>query len=127
MKSNRVRLFVFRLVAAALVSMGFAQVSGAGMIGTGAHIQSEARDGHIQKIEALLDREDVARQLVAFGANADFVKARVRNMTDAELLELDGRIDSQVAGGDAIALIGAVFLVLLILELVGVIDIFKKL
>jgi hypothetical protein len=127
MKSNRARLFVFRLVAVALVSMGFAQVSGAGMIGTGALVQSEARDGRIEKIEALLDREDVGRQLLAFGADVNFVKTRIRNMTDAELLDLDGRIDSQVAGGEAVALIGAVFLVLLILELVGVIDIFKKL
>ena len=30
------------------------------------------------------------------------------------------------AGGDALALIGAVFVILLILELTGVIDIFKK-
>ena len=30
------------------------------------------------------------------------------------------------AGGDALAVVGALFLVLLILEVVGVIDIFKK-
>jgi hypothetical protein len=120
-------LFVFRLVATALVSMGFAQVSAAGMIGTQALIEHEARDSQVQKLESLLDRQDVSRQLVAWGADVDLVKARIQNMTDAELAELNGRIDAQVAGGDAIAVIGVVFLVLLILELVGVTDIFKKL
>jgi uncharacterized membrane protein (Fun14 family) len=35
-------------------------------------------------------------------------------------------LDEAPAGGDALAVIGIVFLVLLILELTGVIDIFKK-
>jgi hypothetical protein len=39
---------------------------------------------------------------------------------------LEGSLDRQIAGGDAIAVIGVVFLVLLILELVGVTDIFKS-
>jgi len=127
MRSMQARLFVFRLVAISLVSMGFAQVSTAGMIGTRALIEHEARDGRVAKLESLLNRQDIARQLVAFGADVDVVKSRIRNMTDAELAELDGRIDAQIAGGDAVGIIGAVFLVLLILELVGVTDIFKKL
>lgn len=127
MRSTTARLFVFRLVATALISMGFAQVSTAGMIGTEALIEQETRDVRIERIESLLDRQDVARQLVAFGADVNFVKERIRNMTDAELVELNGKVDTQVVGGDAIGIIGAVFLVLLILELVGVTDIFKAL
>lgn len=125
MRSTKARLFVFRLVALSLLSMGFAQVSTAGMVGTEALIEQETRDSRIERIEHLLDREEVAAQLVAFGAAPESVMARVRNLTNAELAELDGRIDAQVAGGDAVGIIGAVFLVLLILELVGVTDIFK--
>jgi hypothetical protein len=51
---------------------------------------------------------------------------RVNNMTNAELLALEGQIDEQVAGGDALAVVGIVFVVLLILEIVGVTDIFKS-
>ena len=39
---------------------------------------------------------------------------------------VDGALRSAPAGGDILALIGAVFVVLLVLELTGVIDIFKK-
>jgi hypothetical protein len=35
-------------------------------------------------------------------------------------------MDQMPAGGDLLAVIGIVFVILLILELVGVIDIFKK-
>ena len=46
--------------------------------------------------------------------------------SDQELHQLAVDMRNAPAGGDALALIGAVFVVLLILELTGVIDIFKK-
>jgi hypothetical protein len=46
-------------------------------------------------------------------------------MTDVELLALEGNLDKQVAGGDVLAVVGIVFVVLIILELMGVTDIFK--
>jgi hypothetical protein len=96
------------------------------MISTQQVVQSEARDSRISRVETILARDDVAGQLVAFGVDPLIVQARVGNMTDAELLALEGKLNEQVAGGDAVAVIGVVFLVLLILELVGVTDIFKK-
>jgi len=45
---------------------------------------------------------------------------------DFELRSLADRMEQMPAGGDALAVIGIVFVVLIILELVGVIDIFKK-
>jgi hypothetical protein len=106
--------------------MGLTQVSSAAMIGTQQVVRSDARDARITRVEAIFARDDVARQLVAFGVDPLAVQSRVGNMTDAELLALEGNLDTQVAGGDAIAVIGVVFLVLIILEFVGVTDIFKK-
>jgi hypothetical protein len=126
MRSKMLRNFVVRLVSLSLISLGLAQVSGAGMIGTQQVIQGEARDARITHVATILARDDVARQLVAFGVDPLAVQSRVGNMTDAELLGLEGKLDKQVAGGSAIGVIGVVFLVLLILEIVGVTDIFKK-
>jgi hypothetical protein len=61
-----------------------------------------------------------------FGVDPLAVQLRVGNMTDAELLTLEGNLDKQVAGGDAVAIVGAVFIVLIILELMGITDIFKN-
>ena len=117
--------FVCRLVAVSIVGMGFAQVSGAGVIGTQQLIDSTARQDQLSRMELLLVRQDVAEQLTRYGVAPEFVLERMQHMTNAELVVLQGKIDEQIAGGDALAIIGAVFLVLLILELVGVTDIFS--
>jgi hypothetical protein len=121
------RLFVLQLVSVALICTGFVQVSSAGVIGTGQIIESDVRATSIGRIDALLAREDVAGQLQEYGVDPAVIEARVRGLTTAELLVLESRIDQQIAGaGDVLTLIGAVFLVLLILELLGVTDIFKS-
>jgi hypothetical protein len=106
--------------------MGFAQAAPAGMIGTAYLLDDESRAASLSRIEILLARDGVARQLEAFGVERDMVLERLNGLSNTELLELEGRLDSQVAGGDILGLIGAVFVVLLILELVGVTDIFKS-
>ena len=60
------------------------------------------------------------------GVDASAVEQRVARLSDQELHQLAVDMRNAPAGGDALALIGAVFVVLLILELTGVIDIFKK-
>lgn len=125
MKSNMFREFLLRLLSVALISMGFMQVSSAGMIGTGYLIESDAREASLQRLEVLLAKQDVADQLQAFGVEPAMIAERLAGMTNAELLQIEGTLNSQTVGGDALGVIGAVFLVLLILELVGVTDIFK--
>lgn len=124
---SNMKFLLFYTIAFALISLGFVQVSQAGVITTGEALQQELRQEQHQLFSEFLAREDVAAQLEAHGVSADAVIARVQNLTASEIADLQGRIDQQVAGGDAIAIIGTVFLVLLILELVGVTDIFKAL
>jgi len=126
MMSFRARGIVVRLMSVALICMGFAQTSSAGMIGTGYLIDSETREASLARVEVLLARQDIERQLLAFGVDAEIVAERLQGMSNSELLALEGRLDAQLAGGDALAVIGTVFLVLLILELVGVTDVFKS-
>ena len=123
---NRTRGLLVRVVSLSLVCMGFAQVAPAGMIDTGYLIESDARAASLSRMEILLAREDVGRQLAVLGVDQDLVVQRLNGLSSAELLELEGQIDKQIAGGDILGLIGAVFVVLLILELVGVTDIFKS-
>lgn len=125
MRSIMLRNFVLRLVSLSLLSLGLAQASGAAMIGTQQAIQSEVRDARISRVESMLARTEVAAQMVKFGVDPLLVQGRIGNMTDAELMAMEGRLDQQLAGGSAIGVIGVVFLVLMILELVGITDIFK--
>lgn len=125
MTGIRMRAALLRLVSVSIVCMGFAQLAPAGMIDTGYLVDSELRAASLARIDVLLARDDVGKQLAALGVDQAVVAERLRGLSAAELLELENRLDEQVAGGDAIAIIGVVFLVLLILELVGVTDVFK--
>ncbi len=127
MLSDRARNFLVRLISVTLICMGFAQASSAGMIGTEYLLEGEAREASLARLEVMLARDDIARQLAAYGVEQSMILERVQGLSNAELLALEGHIDEQVAGGDALGVIGAVFLVLLILELVGVTDVFKSL
>jgi hypothetical protein len=126
MKLLKVRALLLRVVSVSIVCLGFAQAAPAGMIQTGQLVDNEVRAESLSRIELLLARDDVAGQMVALGVQPEQVLERLNAMTTAELLELESNFDEQLAGGDALAIIGTVFLVLLILELVGVTDIFKS-
>jgi len=126
MRSTKLRLCVFELVSVALLSLGFMQISHAGMVSTQTLIEQEAGVERLQKVETLIARADVSKQLLALGVNPADVQQRVSMLSDADLADFEQRLDAGMAGGSAIGVIGTVFLVLLILELVGVTDIFKK-
>ena len=72
------------------------------------------------------DVADVQDQLVAMGVDPAAIEGRLAALTESELALLADQVEQAPAGGDALAVIGVVFLVLVILEVVGVIDIFKK-
>lgn len=125
-KAANGRLAVFNLVSVSLISLGFMQGAAAGPIGTQALLESEIGAARTARLDVLLEREDIARQLAAFGVDPAEIRQRVAAMSDAEIAALERRIDARLVGGDALGVIGAVFLVLLILELVGVTDVFSK-
>ena len=125
MSTLHIRQALLRLVSLSIVCMGFAQLAPAGMIDSAYLVDAESRSASLARIEVLLAREDVARQLEVLGVDESVVAERLQGLSAAEVLALESRIDEQVAGGSALGVIGAVFLVLLILELVGVTDIFK--
>jgi hypothetical protein len=65
--------------------------------------------------------------MIGMGVDPAEIEGRLAALTDAELATLADTIGQAPAGGDsALAIIGIVFVVLLILELTGTIDIFKK-
>ena len=126
MFSKFTRTMFVQLAAVAVMSAGFVPPAAAGTIGTQQMIDSENRHATFSRMELLLAEENVAEKLISYGVQPQHVLARMENMTNDELMALEGQIDEQVAGGGALGVIGAVFLVLLILELVGITDIFKK-
>jgi hypothetical protein len=125
MNTSKLSGLVLRCFAVAIVAVGFAPWANAGIIGSSEFLDTAARAEQIADIEIFLARADVAEQLKSFGVSPDMVLERVDSLTDQELLELQGAISEQVAGGDVIAVLGIIFVVLLVLELLGVTNVFS--
>lgn len=119
---NRVRSGFAGWLAICFLLTGF-QVQ-AGMIGTEQLVAEPARQAHLQSVESFLAGEQVRERLQAWGVDPHLAAERVAQLSDAELQELAMNIDAEPAGGGALGVIGAVFLVLLILELLGVTNVF---
>jgi hypothetical protein len=114
-------------VCIAMLNLGSPQVAQAGLVGTSqAVLAADSRTADLALVTSTLAREQVRDQLTALGVDPAAVEARVARLTDSELRSLADRMAQAPAGGDALAIVGIVFVVLIILELVGVIDIFKK-
>ena len=114
------------LLSASLIFAGTATQVSAAVIATRDAVAVEARELQVAEISARLARDDVRAAMVELGVDPQQAQLRVAALSDQELAQLDTRLDSLPAGEGALALVGAVFLVLMILEFTGVIDIFKK-
>jgi hypothetical protein len=118
--------WIVRLLCITLLNLGSPLVAEAGLIGTLQAVDAGTRSADLATVNAALARDQVREQLVTLGVDPAKVASRVAALTDEELRMLADRVSDAPAGGNALAVVGVVFIVLLILEAVGVIDIFKK-
>ena len=102
-------------------------VAQAAMIGTDGSVSDlvSAR-GQDDTIKDFLSRQIVIQMLENQGVEPGHAMERVASLTQAERDLLEQKINELPAGAGAVEVIGIVFIVLIILELVGVTDIFKK-
>ena len=117
------RMLCFTLTAL-LISGSIATSASAAVIGTREALVAESRTEQLSAVEAKLARSDVQAAMIALGVNPADAASRVDSLNDQELVELNHQLDQLPAGGDALVIIGIVFLVLLILEVTGVTNVF---
>jgi hypothetical protein len=120
-RRSHLALLVAVFACAALQNAAIADV-----IGTQQYLHAVDRDAAIARVDSVLARDEVRTALERHGVDAADVDARVAALSDDELQRLANNLDGQPAGGEILAIIGITFIVLLILELVGVTHIFKK-
>jgi hypothetical protein len=98
----------------------------ADVIGAEQFIDNLDRRATLERIDAVLARSEVQKELERLGVDSAEASERVAALNDEELMLLADRLEELPAGGDLLAVVGIAFVVILILELVGAIDIFKK-
>ncbi|MGB5473531.1 MAG: PA2779 family protein [Gammaproteobacteria bacterium] len=104
----------------------FPAASYAGLVGTDQILSADTRNRHMTEIQNVLARDDVRTQMLDLGVNPADVEVRLNALTDAELAQLSTGMRELPAGGNVVAVIGIVFIVLLILELLGVTNVFTR-
>lgn len=119
------RKTVALILCTALAWAGFATTAGAAIVSTGEAQSLNNQAQRVSAVQAALARDNVQQAMIALGVDPLEAQLRVASLNPQELSQLEGQLETLPAGG-ILGLIGAVFVVLLILELTGVIDIFKK-
>ena len=113
------------VLSMSILGLSLPATSYAGMINTQSLIQTQLLDESRARISQLVSQENVTNRMLELGVDPADIQARIAALTDDEVRQLEQHLDELPAGG-ILATIGLVFVILLILELTGVIDIFKK-
>ena len=123
---SRSRDSLVALLATAIFTSSIQSVAYAGVISTEEYLTAIDRDATLARIDVVLAREEVRSRLERYGVDPVAANERIAALTDQELTLLATELENLPVGGNLLGVVGIVFIVLLILELVGVIDIFKK-
>jgi hypothetical protein len=114
-----------RTIACALIvsiiGLGMPTSSLAAIVAT-----DEARAGlQRDQVTRVLERSEVRARMQALGVDPDMARTRVAALSDDEVASLADQIDQLPAGGsDVLTAVLVVFLILVILDLLGVTNIF---
>ena len=94
-----------RVLSAALVvsmlNLGMFQTAGAAAIDTRTAVAVEDRAAVEARVDARLAREDVRQTMQSLGVDPDQARERVAALTDAEILQVDGKLAQLPAAGEA--------------------------
>lgn len=114
---NRV---VARLLILCTLGLGLPLPASAGIVTTDQITASAERD----RVRDFMAREDVRTQMESLGVDANSVRERVDAMTDEEIGQLAGRIDQMPAGAGIVGVLFAVFIILLVTDILGLTKVF---
>ena len=93
------RVFSAMLIMS-LLNLAMLQTAGAAAIDTQTAIALEDRAAVTARIDERLAREDVRQAMQSLGVDPDQARERVAALTDAEVLQLDGKLAELPAAGD---------------------------
>ncbi len=107
-----------------LINMSLSTAT-AGMLGNAVIVAQSEQTAERQALLGQLQRSEVREQLLAMGVQPDTVEARIRQLSDEEVVLLNQQIaDAPAAGSGVLELLVLVFLVFVITDVIGATNIF---
>lgn len=119
--------FIALLLAGLTLSTGV-QVSTAraALVSTQVVIQQESIRHDQDSLLALTRQEQAVQALHQLGVDPALVQERIRQMTASELQAFNDQVNQMEAGGSALGIIVFLLLLLILLDLLGVTDVFPS-
>ena len=112
-------------VALALTVVSFQAPAMADMVGTPALAMQAEIQMQRDDVRSFMARDDVRHAMLGYGVSAADVDARINNMTESELLQIQNQMDMLPAGANgAVGLVLGVILIFVLLDLLGATDVF---
>ena len=127
MQSRLLKRSLIALLVTQSVALATVQPAAAALISTKSALTLEQRQSRLAPLQQALARADVQAKLIEKGVDPQAAAARIANLSDAEIASIQQQIDQLPAGGDGLfAVLGIVFIVLLILDFVGATNVFRS-
>lgn len=126
MQTTMRRFFIYFLTTMFFCTSSLVPAARAAMINTTDYIKQEqnlTRD----KLLSQLERSDVQERLVSLGVDPDDARRRIAGLSQEELTQMQQKMDDLPAGSNLLAVLGILLIVLIVLELVGVTNVFSRL
>ena len=121
---NQARRTLTSLLIASMVFSGMAHAAPTALISTEQAAAATRSEAHA-KLQAALDRADLAAMLQARGVSVDEMRARVDALTDAEAQQMLTQIDQAPAGSsDVVGVLFTIFIILLVTDILGLTKVF---
>jgi len=110
-----------------LLWIGMPPLARAAVIPTDKLIALQETGSFPSGVAATLARADVRAEFLALGVDPGEVESRLAALSASELQRLDDQLTALPAGGVFLELLGVILVVLIILEVLGVTNVFTKL
>lgn len=123
-KSNFLKRMVTILVTVSFLS-GYSLPAWSGIASTEQMLHEQFHALDRDSLVSMLDRQEVRQQLIEHGVDPAHAKQRIEALDDQQIRELRAGIEQLPAGGSVVGILIAVLLVLVILDIVGVTNIFS--
>lgn len=107
-----------------LPQFGMLQAAHATIIPTDQFAAASDRAAAELKVKQLLSRPELVRQLESMGVSPEAARLRVDALTNEELARVADQADRLPAGGDFFGTLGAIFIILLITDILGLTKVF---
>lgn len=121
---GKFKRFIASLMVVCVTGAGFPMHASAAIVGTREATAPAGVTAERERVTSFFSRDDVRKSLEEHGVEPQAALDRVNALSDEEVQQLAARIDQAPAGGNIVGVLFAVFVILLVTDILGLTKVF---